>query len=220
LICALIVATGYLLLLVAESTTLANASGEFIALPLILGTIAIFSLAGRIALDDGRTRVAELELARTVAVHETSEQMPNPDSPLGGVLKEYLRTTTDARRVARSHAYAAGPVLWGTLLALAATVSWGIGLGTGGSWLAYLAIVLEWPALVLLTLGVAILGSAVGVRTKVDGFEWITPRRWRRYEERPVAVDDSIRACSWLEEFGRRTWLDAGLSAPSGQLKH
>jgi hypothetical protein len=199
----LIIGTAYTLLLVADNVTLANLSAEFIQLPLILGTVAAFAIGAIIVADYARIRLFELELARTVSVHTGSDQMPAEDSPIGNVLKEYVRTSDHLRRHARSHSYAAGPAIWGTLVSLAAVVSWGLSIGSGADWLTYLALVIELPALVLLVFSVAVLGTAIGVNRGVVGFDALTPRRWRRFSERIPAVDDALKTCPWLDEYAR-----------------
>lgn len=200
---ALIAATVYALLVVADNVSLANLSASFIQLPLILATIATFAIAGMLASDYARIRQFELELARTVSVHSGADQLPEPDSPLGNVLKEYARTSADLRQHARAHAYAAGPAVWGTLLTLAATVCWGLSIGSGAIWMTYLALVIELPALTLLVFSMSVLGTAIGVRRAVAGFDALTPRRWRRYSQRSSAVDDALKTCPWLDQFVR-----------------
>jgi len=200
---ALIAGTVYTLLLVADSVSLANLSASFIQLPLILATIATFAIGAMLAADFARIRQFELELARTVSVHSGADQMPEPDSPLGNVLKEYARTSAELRRHARAHAYAAGPAVWGALLTLAATICWVLSIGSGSIWMTYLALLIELPALTLLVFSMSVLGTAIGLSRGVVGFDALTPRRWRRYSERIPAVDDAIRTCSWLDEFVR-----------------
>ena len=203
LIYALVLGVAYVLLLVADATTFANNSAEFLELPLILGTIASFATGGMLASEFARIRNLDLELARTVSVHRSADQMPEADSPLGNVMKEYARASMEIRRSARSHAYAAGPIVWGTLVAFAATVSWIVGLATGTTWPVYFALIVEIPALVLLTFGVAVLGTTIGVNRKVEGFDALTPRRWRRYDQRTKAIEETFRICPWLDDFQR-----------------
>lgn len=212
LIYALIVGIAYIALLVADATSLANTSGEFIAIPLILGTIASFAVGGMVTSGYSRLRFTELELARTVSVHGSSDQMPTADSTLGSVMKEYARLARDHRGSGRCHAYASGAIIWGTLAAFAAAAIWGVGLATGAIWPTYLALVVEIPALMLLTFGVAVLGTTIGVQRKVEGFDWLTPHRWRRFDERTPAVDEAIRTCPWLDQFvqGLKGSLDSG----------
>lgn len=201
LVYALVVSIAYILFLVVDSTTLANQSGSFIQLPLILGTIMSFTLGVLLGADYARARHFELELARTVSVHSDAGQLPEEDSPLGRVLKEYARAADEHRRYARAHAYAVGPAIWGSLCALAATVSWGFSVGSGATWLAYLALVIEIPAFALLVLSVSIAGTAVGLFRPVPGFDGLTPRRWRRFAEKVPAVEEAVHTCPWLEEF-------------------
>lgn len=223
LIYALVVGVAYVLLLVADATTLANDSAGFIELPLILGTIASFATAGMLAADYARVRTLDLELARTVSVHRTADLMPLSDSPLAEVMREYARAAMEYRRSARSHAYAAGPIVWGTLVAFAATVSWGVGLATGTTWPVYLALVVELPALVLLTFGVAVLGTTIGANRSVAGFDLLTPRRWRRFDQFTKAIEETIRICPWLDDYSRAlraSFVGGGVGdLPPTQLK-
>ena len=216
LIYALIIGISYVLLLVADAATLASLSAAFVPLPLILGTIASFAVGGMLVSEYARIRLTELELARTVSVRGSADEMPSADSPLGQVMKEYGRSAIDFRRAARSHAYAAGPILWGTLLAFASTVIWGIGFATSVTWTIDLALVIEIPALMLLTFGVAVLGTTIGIRQPVAGYDWLTPNRWRQYDRWTPAVDEAVRTCRWLDEFehGLRTRFLGG--APDG----
>ena len=217
LIYALVLGVAYVLLLVADATTLANDSAAFIELPLILGTVASFAIASMLASEYARIRNLDLELARTVSVHRTSDQMPEPESPLGNVMKEYARASMEFRRSARSHAYAAGPIVWGTLVAFWAMVSWGVGLATGTTWLVYFALVVEIPALALLTFGIAVLGTTVGVNRRVDGFDALTPRRWRRFDQQTRTIEETIRICPWLDQFSRdlhASFLGGALGEP------
>lgn len=216
LIYALIAGVAYIVLLIADATSLADASAEFIAIPLILGTVASFAVGGMVTSGYARIRLTELELARTVSVHEGSDQAPAADSSLGNVMKEYARVAVDFRRTARCHAYAAGPILWGTLLAFAAAVIWGVGLATGTIWPTYLALVTEIPAIIFLTLGVAVLGTTVGMGKNVEGFDWLTPQRWRRFNERSRAVEDSIRSFPWLDQYRQALWTTADLGSGTG----
>lgn len=215
LIYSLVLGVAYVLLVVADTTTLANDSAAFIELPLILGTIASFATAGMLVAGSARIRTLDLELARTVSVHKSADQMPFPDSPLAEVMREYARASLELRRSARSHAYAAGPIVWGTLAAFAATLCWGVGLATGTTWPTYLALVIELPALMLLTFGVSVLGTAIGMNRSVDGFAALTPRRWRWYNQPTRTIEQTIRICPWLDEYCRSLWASfAGRAVP------
>jgi len=212
LVYGLVVGLSFTLLLLAEATPLANVAGQFIAIPLILGVIAAFGVGSLLASEGGRIRLAQLELARTVSVHDGSDEMPTPDSPLGTVLRQYVLTIGDFRRSARSHAYAAGPIVWGTVLAFAAAVLWGLGLGTGTLWLVQLGLVAEIPALTLLTVGFSILGTGVGIERSVAGFAALTPRRWRHFQVRNPPLEGVILGCSWLREVN--DGMEGATSAP------
>jgi hypothetical protein len=202
---SLIVGIVYVLLLVADNVALANQSAWFIPLPLILATIVTFSVASTVGADYARVRQFELELARTVAVHSVAGQLPEADTPIGAVLKEYVRTVDRLRRHARVHAYAAGASLYGAILTLGAAVFWGMSFTTGAIWLTYLAVLVELPAFMLLAFAVTILGTAVGFRAEVPGFEALTPHRWRHYREPNPAVDTTLDGLPWLNEFAEAT---------------
>jgi hypothetical protein len=214
LIASLVVGIVYVLLLVADNVPLANQAVWFIPLPLILGSIVTFSIASMLGSDYARVRQFELELARTVAVHSGAGQPPTADSPIGGVLKEYVRTADELRRQSRVHAYAAGASLYGALLALGAALLWGISLATGVVSLTYLAILVELPTFMLLVFGVTVLGTSVGSRTEVPGFDALTPVRWRHYKEPNPALDSALRELPWLSEFAQDTYARGPLARP------
>jgi len=218
LILGLITAAVYVLLLVADDVALANQAAAYIELPLILGTVVAFAIGGMLGADFARARLFELELARTVSVHGSSDQLPEEDSPLGGVMKEYARAAEEHRRHARSHAYAVGPAMWGGLGALTATVAWGFALATGANWLTYLALVIELPTLALLVLSVSVLGTATGMHRDAPFFALWTPRRWRGFGATIPAVETAYQTCPWLAGYvqGLRTesgWSSSAASA-------
>jgi hypothetical protein len=214
LVASLIVGTVYVLLLVADNVSLADQSVWFIPLPLILATIVTFSIASMLGADFARVRQFELELARTVAVHNVAGQLPAADSPLGRVLKEYVQTADELRRNSRVHAYAAGASLYGAMLALGAALFWGISLATGAIWLTYLAVLVELPAFMLLVFAVTVLGTSVGGRSEVPGFEALTPQRWRHYREPNPALDEALAGLPWLNEFAQATRSSRPLAGP------
>lgn len=203
LVVGVIVGIAYVILLVAEATTLANQSAAFVPLLLILGMIGAFSIGVLLATEYGQLRLLELEMAGAISAHDNPEDLPTPNSVVGVVLKEYVRASVEFRRSARCHTYAAGPLVWGALAALASAVFWGLGFATATTWPTYLALILVLPALVLLSGGVTILGTGVGRENSVSGFELLSPQRWRRYGNRPAAIQTMLRECPWLEEFAR-----------------
>jgi hypothetical protein len=203
LIFGLLAGTGFTLLLVADAASLADQVAAFITLPLILGTIATFATGGLLSAEYGRVRLLELELAKATAQPYGAGRTPTADSRLGSVWREYLRTADQMRRSARSLAYAAGPLLWGTLLALGSVISWGFDVGSGAIWPTYLALVGEIPALTLLTLGVSILATGVGASRDTAFLGLLTPRRWKRWSDRVAAVDESVQSIPWLEVFAQ-----------------
>ena len=198
LVIGLLAGVFYVMLLVGANTPLTNFDWVWIPLVLILATVVSFNLGARLDADHARVRFLELELARTVAVHSGAGQLPEPDAPLGRVLKEYARTAEAMRRRARAHAYAAGPVIWGAGCALVAALLWGLSLTTSTTWVNYLAIVVELPAFVLLFYAVGVLALNVGGQREAVGFAALTPRRWRRYAERNLALDATIATLPWL----------------------
>ncbi len=200
LILGLLAAILYVSLLVAANTPLTNFDWTWVPLVLILATILTFNLGARLDSDHARANLLELELARTIAVHRGSGQLPEAESPLGRVLSEYARTAEATRRRARVHAYAAGPAVWGAGCALAAAFFWGLSYTTSTVGLNYLAIVIELPAFVLLFYAIGILALNVGGRRSVVGFAALTPRRWRRYDERSASLEAAFATLPWLAD--------------------
>ena len=211
---ALVVGIVYVLLLVGDDVSLAVESVWFVPLVLILATIVTFSVAPMLGSDYARTRQLELELARTVAVHSVAGETPADGTPIGEVLKEYVRTADELRRTSRVHAYAAGPALYGAMTALGAAVFWGISLATGTIWLTYLSILVELPAFLFLVFAVTVLGTESGHRADVPGFDVLTPHRWRHYQQANPAIDVALRGLPWLEEFAQET-KSSGSVAPT-----
>lgn len=203
LIIGLLAGTVYALLLVGVNTSLADEAAIWVPLVLILGTLVSFFLGTMLGADRGRAQLLELELARTIAVHSGAGQLPEADSPLGKVLRGFVLASDEERRHTRVHAYAAGPAAWGAGSALAAAIVWGLSFSTSSPWVGYVAIVVELPALVLLSVSVAILASAIGWDREVPGFESLTPRRWRRYLERDETARQALAELPWLSAFAR-----------------
>ena len=198
LVIGLLAGVFYVMLLVGANTPLTNFDWVWIPLVLILATVVSFNLGARLDADHARVRLLELELARTVAVHSGAGQLPEADAPLGRVMTEYARTAEAMRRRARAHAYAAGPAIWGAGLALAAALLWGLSFTTTTVWVNYVAVVVELPAFVLLFYSVGVLALNVGGQREAAGFAALTPRRWRRYEERNAVLDATIATLPWL----------------------
>ena len=200
LIVGLLAGVFYAFLLVGANTPLSNFDWAWIPLVLILATIVSFNLGARLDADHARVRLLELELARTVAVHSGSGQLPEAGSALGRVLSEYARSADVTRQRARAHAYAAGPAIWGAGGALLAALLWGLSYTTSTVWVNYLAIVVELPVFVFLFYAVGALALNVGGQREVVGFAALTPQRWRRYGERNAALDATISVLPWLAE--------------------
>lgn len=217
LIAGLLAGVLYVLLLVGANTPLSNFDWVWVPLVLVLATIVSFNLSARLDADYARVRLLELELARTVAVHGTSGQLPERDTPLGRVLTEYAHTAEAMRRRARAHAYAAGPAIWGAGFALAGALLWGLSLTTSSVWVNYLAIVVELPAFVLLFYAIGVLALNVGGHREAAGFAALTPRRWRRYEERNAALDATLASLPWLTQ-GDAAPTDAAAPSPPGKI--
>jgi hypothetical protein len=214
LIASLLVGTFFLLLLVSVNTALADQAAVWVPLVLILGTILSLTLGSRLMADRANVRIVELELARTVSVHNTAGQLPDPDSPLGGVLREYVHTADDLRRHWRTDAYAAGPAMWGALLALFSAVLWGLSFSTGTVWVAYVAIVVELPTLMILIFSVTVLAMGIGQARPVDGFAALTPRRWTGFQEYTPALETAIAGLPWLADYARELRDDKRASNP------
>lgn len=200
---SLIVGTFFVLLLVAENTPLVGQSAAWIPLVLILSAILSLTLSSRLLADRSNVRMVELELARSVSVHSATGQAPEADSHLGSVLQEYVRAADEMRRHWRTDAYAAGPAMWGASLALFAAILWGLSFSTGVVWINYLAIVVELPVVMMLFFSLTVLATGVGQDRTVPGFEALTPRRWRTFNDHTPAVDQAISEIPWLEEFAR-----------------
>ncbi len=213
-----VVATVYVLLLLADNTALADQAGAFVPLLLILGTIFAFSIGSLLAADEARVRHFELELARTVAVHSGAGQHPEANTPLGRVLVEYLRSAEQMRQHSRIHAYAAGPALYGAGAALGAAFFWGLGLATGTIWLGYLAVLVELPAVVLLAFSAAVLANGSKRIRPTAGFELMTPHRWRRYEVRSPTLDEALATLPWLKEAGETMERSAPVPVPAAPI--
>ncbi len=207
---ALFAGVVYVLLLLGVNTPLADQDSAWLPLVLILGTFVAFGLGSMLGADFARVRLVELELARTVAVHSGSGQAPESDSPLGRVLKEYAQSADEMRRHGRVHSYAAGPALWGAGFALAAAVLWGLSFTTGTVWVNYVAIVLLLPTIVLLFFSVSVLAFGIGFEKSVEGFDSLTPRRWRQFDGRSAAMAEAVATLPWLAELAPPSARAAG----------
>jgi len=210
---SLMAGTVFALLLVAVNTSMVNWSAAWIPLVLILAALLSLTLSSRLLTDRSNVRLVELELARTVSVHSAAGQLPEAGTPLGGVLREYVRTADEMRRHWRTDAYAAGPAMWGAALALLAAIFWGLSFSTGTVWVGYLSIVVELPALTLLFFSVATIATAAGQTRAVSVFAVLTPRRWRTFDDRTPAVDEALAGIPWLAEYARS--LQTAADTPS-----
>jgi hypothetical protein len=201
LIFGIVVGAAYVLLLVGAASGTVGLSLYFVPLVLILGTLVSLAVGLLLDADFARIRLTELELARMITARGKREEVPEVGSPTGDVMEEYARTAIEFRRHARSHAYASGPVVAGTLLALGAALLWGVGWITAATWVIELGLVVELPAVILLVVGVAVLGAAIGSSRAVTGFDALTISRWCRYEDRTPAVDAAVSTILWLDEY-------------------
>jgi hypothetical protein len=200
---SLIVGAVFVLLLVGVTTPLADQAGAWVPLVLILATVLSLALSTRLLTDRSNVRMVELELARSASVHTATGQIPDAQSPIGGVLREYVHTADEMRRHWRTDAYAAGPAMWGAVLALLAAIFWGLSFSTASPFVNYIAAWVELPALVFLIFSVAVIATGIGQARPVPGFETLTPHRWRGFSERTPALDAAVAGLPWLEEYAR-----------------
>lgn len=170
---------------------------------LLGGVIGTFALGGMLGTDIATFQRLELDVARTVLQHINANDAPGPEAPLGGVWRAYVTVADESRRVARVHAYAFGPFLWGTILSLGAALLSGLGILTTTKDLVGLGLVLELAGFTLLLVGAATLLMTVGYAGEVAGYHRFSARRWRRNAARLPAVEEALGSVPWLPEFHR-----------------
>jgi hypothetical protein len=193
----------YVILLVAEYNGMISIARWIVTTSLIVGAVGTFALATMLGGDISTYQRLDLDLARTVIAHLSENKSPEPDAALAGVWRAYVTVADESRRVARVHAYAFGPFLWGTLLSLAAALVVGLGHLTTTGDLVGVALLLELVGFTLLLVGGAALVLTVGYANPVDGFDRLAAHRWRRNAARLPAVEEALSSVPWLPEFHR-----------------
>ncbi|HEY1198221.1 MAG TPA: hypothetical protein VGG32_05795 [Thermoplasmata archaeon] len=196
---AIILGAAYVLLLVGAYSSLSAEAGWVVPLNLVLGVVVSFFLVSLIGSDRARATQFELEFARTVEAHLAAGETLVEASPLGGILSEYARAADEQRRLAREHVYAAGPALYSTLLALAATLLIGLAYATGSpSALIGLGLLAELGAFVLLALSAGALALSIGRESEVPGFDAIVLRRWSRVADPSFPFTHALTEVPWV----------------------
>lgn len=218
---AIILGTAYVLLLVGAYTSLAAEAGRFIPLNLVLAVVVAFFLVSMIGSDRSRATQFELEFARTVQAHLAAGETLVEASPLGGILKEYARAADEQRRLAREHVYAAGPALYSSVLAVAATLLIGLAYVTGSpSALIGLGLLAGLGAFVLLALTAGALALSIGRSAEVSGFDTIALRRWSRISRPSFPFTHSLTDVPWATPpspvASFTPWDESGITAPTG----
>ncbi|MGB6500050.1 MAG: hypothetical protein WBG19_01420 [Thermoplasmata archaeon] len=193
----------YAILLVAEYHTMLAQARYIVSTALIVGAVGTFALGVMLGSDIATYQRLDLDLARTVIAHLNDNKAPEPDAPLAGVWRAYITVADESRRVARVHAYAFGPILWGTVLSLAAALTMGLGQIGQTPNVVGLALVIEFLGFTLLLIGAAALLLTVGYAGSVDGFDRLAAHRWRRNSARLPAVEEALSSVPWLPEFHR-----------------
>jgi len=205
----------YVVVLLSEYSPMLSFSWDLVGLTLIVGTVGTFALATMLGIDINSFQRLDLDLAETILAVTPYGAAPAPEAPVAGVWRAYVTTSEEARRVARAHAYAFGPFLVGTVLALAATLLAGLGNLAAVPDLIGLALLVELFALVGLFAGGAALLLTVGYASPVPGFDFFAAKRWRRNVGRAHAIDEALSSVPWLREFHRGTRESR---APSGSM--
>lgn len=196
---AIILGAAYVLLLVGAYSSLSAEAGWVVPLNLVLGVVVSFFLVSMLGSDRARATQFELEFARTVEAHLAAGETLVEASPLGGILSEYARAAYEQRRLAREHVYAAGPALYSTLLALAATLLIGLAYATGSpSALIGLGLLAELGAFVLLALSAGALTLSIGRESEVPGFDAIVLRRWSRVADPSFPFTHALTEVPWV----------------------
>lgn len=193
----------YALLLVADYNAMLAVAWWILSLALVSGAVATFALATMLGGDIATFQRLDLDLARTVIGHVASNTAPAPETPMAGIWRAYVTVADESRRVARVHAYAFGPILWGTVLSLGAALLAGLGIVTSTSDAVGVALVIEFFGFTFLLLGGAALMLTVGYPGPVEGFDRWAAHRWRRNSARLPAVEEALESVPWLPEFHR-----------------
>jgi len=193
----------YGVLFVADYSAMLSLAWWLVSIALIVGAVGTFALATMLGGDIATYQRLDLDLARTVIAHLSENKSPEPDAALAGVWRAYVTVADESRRVARVHAYAFGPFLWGTVLSLAAGLLTGLGTLTTTANVLGIALVVEFFGFTLLLIGGAALVLTVGYSNPVDGFDHLAAHRWRRNAARLPAVEEALSSVPWLPEFHR-----------------
>lgn len=193
----------FALLFVADYSGMTDHIRWISSIALLVGAVGTFALATVLGADIATYQRLDLDLARTVIAHLTTNTAPAPDAPLAGVWRAYVTVADESRRVARVHAYAFGPFLAGTLLSLAAALVTGLAEVWRFADLLGIAVLIEFFGFSLLILGGAALLLTVGYSDEVAGFHRFAAHRWRRNSARLPAVEEALESVPWLPEFHR-----------------
>jgi len=193
----------YILLLVADYSSFVAVGVWVTSIAVIVGAAGTFGLATMLGGDISTYQRLDLDLARTVIAHLGENKAPEPDAALAGVWRAYVTVADESRRVARVHAYAFGPFLWGTVLSLGAALLVGLGTITSATNVVGLGIFVELFGFTLLLVGGAALVLTVGYSNPVDGFDRFAAHRWRRNSARLPALEEALSSVPWLPEFHR-----------------
>jgi uncharacterized membrane protein YhdT len=191
-----------------------------VGLNLVISVLVTFFLVSMIGSDRARASDFELEFARTVQAHLAAGETLVEASPLGGILHEYARVARDQRNAAREHAYAAGPAIYSTALALIAAFLVGLAyaIGVDPNTLG-LAMLFELGAFVLLVLTTGILALSVGRTSEVPEFDALILRRWSRVATPSFPFTHSLGEVPWAAEaplpVNPPIWQETGAISPA-----
>jgi len=193
----------YAILMLSEYRAMTATAVYIATTALLSGVVGTFALATMLGNDVATFQRLELDLSRTIIAHLGSNDAPGPEAPLAGVWRAYIAVADESRRVARVHAYAFGPFLWGTLLSLAAALVASLGLLTSSMNVSGVALLIELFGFALLLIGAGALVLTVGYSNDVPGYDRFAAGRWRRNSARLPAVEDALASVPWLPEFHR-----------------
>lgn len=193
----------YALLFVADYNSMVSVDRWIVSTALVAGAIGTFALATMLGGDIATYQRLDLDLARTVIAHMNANTAPAPDAALAGVWRAYVTVADESRRVARVHAYAFGPFLWGTVVSLGAALLSGLGIVTHTQDVIGVGLVVEFFGFTLLLIGAATLVLTVGYAHPVGTFDRFAAHRWRRNAARLPAVEEALASVPWLPEFHR-----------------
>lgn len=203
---AIVLGLAYVIVMVSNYSALCAEALWVVVLNLLLGAVASFFLISMIASDRARATDFELEFARTVQAHVAAGETLVEASPLGGILRAYARAAHEQRAAAREHAYAAGPAIGSTGLAVLATLLVGLAYAVGSPPdLIGVAMVIEFGAFVLLGLSAGILALSVGRRAEVVEFDALVLRRWSGVADPSFPFTYALSEVPWATHPDRRS---------------